>query len=72
MTYKVLASDVQVNMVLHYYGRECKVIDIYRGNQDEIGFTLLERGKSEPQMFTMTARPKEPLYVSLKYLLQRL
>lgn len=51
----------------------CRVIDIYKkDDHDEIGFTLLEKGRTDPKMFTMTARPREPLYVSLKSLLKRL
>ena len=69
----MLASNVEKDMVLHYYGRSCKVIDIYKtDDREEIGFTLLEKGKTEPKMFTMTARPREALHVSLKELLKRL
>lgn len=73
MTYKVLAADAQIGMLLYYHGMSCKIIDIYKSEDNyEIAFTLLEKGRTEPKMFTMTASYKEPLHISLKHLLKQL
>lgn len=72
MTYKVLANDIIIDMIIIYTGIPCRVVDIHRGSRLEIGFSLLQRGRTKPKMFTMTALPAEPLQVSLKYLLKKL
>ena len=70
--YRVAADDIEIDMTIIYYGMTCKVVGIYIQSPPEIGFTLLEHGKSGPKMFTMTAHCRDVLDVSLKDLLKKL